>query len=53
MAQAQREARKKGDEVLYWNVGTASDIPENRKRFHIDEQPQKNALQLPNAPFDV
>ena len=51
MEQAGRQARKRGDEILYHATGCAQ---EPARRATIEPQtPQaaKSALQLPNAPF--
>ena len=51
MEQAGRQARKRGDEVLYHAVGCAQE-PANRATIApATPQAAKSALQLPNAPF--
>ena len=52
MEQASRQARKRGDEVLYWSCGVYNDAYEKALTTHGAQQPCKSALQLPNAPFD-
>ena len=52
MEQAGRQARKRGDEILYHTTGCAQ-----KPTHQIATEPQttqaaKSSLQLPNAPFD-
>lgn len=52
MAQAGRQARKRGDEVTHWASGVCQ-VPETRSvRESVGTQTRISALQLPNAPFD-
>ena len=52
MAQAGRQARKRGDEVLHWATGVCQAPASGSYREEVTAQPRKNALQLPNAPYD-
>lgn len=52
MEQAGRQARKRGDEILYHATGCAQEPPHRATIEPQTPQAAKSSLQLPNAPFD-
>lgn len=52
MEQAGRQARKRGDEILYHAAGCAQEPAHQVTIEPQTPQAAKSALQLPNAPFD-